>query len=171
MLNNQSIKLYTQYIHQNMLDIPRPEKTPLLGCILWYPRLYGLDHMSVLCGCVLSLTLGFYKMDLGYTSDYKEPQVQLDRSFWGISTNVVGAFLESLHIWSSYKHLPHSSKKKKIIIMKLKCMNLSFLIKWLKEIGITTKINSVWSFLWKKNVKANYNWLPIAHWLGHMSHA
>lgn len=75
------------------------------------------SYEYVLCGCVLSLTSGVYKMDLGYTSAYKETQVQLDQSFWGISTDVVGAFLESLHIWSSYKHLPHSSKNNNEIKM------------------------------------------------------
>ena len=168
MLNNQSIKLCTQYIHQNMLNVPRPEKIPLLGCILWYPRLYGLDHMSVLCGCVLSLTSGVYKMDLGYTTAYKETQVQLDQSFWGISIDVVGALSLSRYTFGHPINIYLIHQK---TIMKLKCMNLSFLIKWLKEIGITTKINSVWSFSWNKNVKVNYNWLPIAHRLGHMSHA
>ena len=75
------------------------------------------SYEYVLCGCVLSLTSGVYKMDLRYTSASKETPEQLDQSFWGISTDVVGAFLESLHIWSSYKHLPHSSKNNNEIKM------------------------------------------------------
>lgn len=126
------------------------------------------SYEYVLCGCVLSLTSGVYKMDLGYTTAYKETQVQLDQSFWGISIDVVGALSLSRYTFGHPINIYLIHQK---TIMKLKCMNLSFLIKWLKEIGITTKINSVWSFSWNKNVKVNYNWLPIAHWLGHMSHA